>query len=64
MKDLTFAYVPQNKKGGHIQSLHSALGEEAICARLLPDYHIVSTASAITWVEEKWEREAIMWVPG
>lgn len=40
-----------------IQSPHSALGEETICASLLPDYHLVSAASAITEVGEKWEAE-------
>lgn len=40
-----------------IESPHSALGEETICASLLPDYHLVSAASAITEAGEKWEAE-------
>lgn len=45
-------------------SPHSALGKEALCASLLPGYHIVSAASAITLVREKRKTKIIMWVSG
>lgn len=41
-------------------SPYTALGEEAICASLLPDYHIVSVTSTITLGREKRETEMIM----
>lgn len=47
-----------------IQSPCSALGEEAICASLLPDYCIVSAAPAVTRVREKTGTEMIMQDPG